>query len=61
MSTISEKSETTTISSRFTQEEIERRIYEDGKRFYQEYKEFWKPLMQEQRKQQENLNNNHHL
>ena len=44
--------ETSTSSLRFSPEEIERKLYESGKRDYLEYREFWLPLMQEERRRE---------
>ena len=37
--------------SRFTPEEIDRRLSETLKKEVQEYREFWQPMIREQRKQ----------
>lgn len=39
-------------SSRFTPEEIDRKMSEMLKREIQDYREFWRPMMQEQRRQE---------
>ncbi len=49
MSTTIDRSLTT---SRFTPEEIDRKMSEMLKREIQEYREFWLPMMQEQRRQE---------
>lgn len=40
------------MSSRFTPEEIDQKMSEMLKREIQEYREFWLPIMQEQRRQE---------
>ncbi len=47
MSTTIEKQDT---FRRFTSEEIKKKMLEDMKRDYREFREFWWPLMQEQRR-----------
>jgi hypothetical protein len=37
---------------RFSPEEVEKKLYEMAKRDYQEFREFWWPMMQEQRRQE---------
>ena len=46
------------LSSRFSPEEIERRMMESLRRDVQEFKEFWRPLMLEERRRRLEIENN---
>ena len=45
------------LSSRFSPEEVERRMAEMLRRDAQEFREFWYPLMQEERRRRQEIEN----